>query len=177
MFRKYLSRAAAALLCASAGSGAFAAAQNNPPRPAPNAPAGDSRADFRDSRLEGRLAYLKSELGITAAQSQAWDVYANAVRDDVRDRFQRRESPPPAARGPASVVDELAEPQQRLAAESARLDRVVAALKPLYAALSDDQHRMADRLLAPDNGPRMAAGMRMPRRFAGDRRFDRRFYR
>ena len=174
MLRTYLSLALTVLLSASAGTAALAAAvQNAPPaRPASNAP-----NDFRDARLEGRLAYLKTELRITAAQTQAWDAYAATIRNDARDRVGPRENPPPAPRARPSVVDELTDRQQRLAAESARLDRIVAALKPLYAALSDDQRRMADRLLAPRDSPPVRAGMRLPPRFAGDMRFDRGFYR
>ena len=33
-----------------------------------------------DALIDGRLAYLKGELQITEAQSNAWDAYADAVR-------------------------------------------------------------------------------------------------
>ena len=33
--------------------------------------------------VDGRLAYLKGELNITDAQSEAWTGYANAVKDRV----------------------------------------------------------------------------------------------
>jgi hypothetical protein len=34
--------------------------------------------------MEGRLAYIKADLGITADQEQVWNAYADAVRAPTR---------------------------------------------------------------------------------------------
>jgi hypothetical protein len=53
--------------------------------------------------------------------------------------------------------------QKRLAASSARLDETLTAAKPLYAALSPEQQKIADELLA-------SRGHRGPGRHGGHRR-------
>jgi hypothetical protein len=52
--------------------------------------------------------------------------------------------------------------QTRLAASSTRLNETLAAAKPLYAALSPEQQKVADELLAPrgHRGPGHRGGHR-----------------
>jgi hypothetical protein len=93
--------------------------------------------------VEGQLAFYKTELHITDAQAGPWDVFADALRAA-------------AARSPAAGAGMMTAPvpapeqmEQRIAMMSSRLDSmrpVVAALKGLYAVLSDEQKKMADEV-------------------------------
>lgn len=147
----------------------------NPNRaaPAPNDrgdPRGyDRRANRFEDRLERRLDFLHSELRITPQQEQLWSSFADAVRSEAqtgRDRFfdrrddlrDRRNAPPPG------IVERLERRQQGLEEQSAYYDRLLSALRPLYAALNDDQRRAADENLFAPPG-RFDRGRRGLRRY------------
>ncbi len=103
-------------------------------------------------RVEGRVAFLRAELQVTAVQSKAWDVYAGALRNNAHLL---------EGAGMARVADASAPPllaqldsQERILI--ARLDGIrsmKAALTALYEVLTLDQRNMADELLATHMGP------------------------
>jgi hypothetical protein len=117
------------------------------------------RFNRRGDRLDRRLDFLHRSLRINASQEQLWNDFANVVRTDAdatRDRFDGRRDrfrgPREGRRGDrrddqTSVVERLEQRQQRLADRSARTERLLAALRPLYGALDADQKAAADRLL------------------------------
>lgn len=103
--------------------------------------------------MEGRLAYIKADLGITEAQTAAWNAYADAIRagrtkmEGVRpDIMKARES-----------GDVLQRVDARIKGLETALDNLKA-LKPtieaLYATLTDAQKAKADELL-PGRGRMM----------------------
>ena len=96
--------------------------------------------------VQGRLAYVKAELGITDAQTAAWDGYASAVNARVTsmqgmhaDMMQAMQTGSAMARMDAHIK----------AMES--MVESLKALKPsteaLYAVLTDEQKQKADQLL------------------------------
>jgi hypothetical protein len=122
-------------------------------------------------RVEARLAFARTQLKITDAQQPQWDNFANVLRKHARamdERFQQRRAQWEAARaqnqgqsGDAArlhsaqpprptitAIERLERSQQRLAERTARLNEVVTAAKPLYAALSPEQKQVADGMLA-----------------------------
>jgi hypothetical protein len=104
-------------------------------------------------RIEARLAYLKTALKITDAQQAQWDAFADTLRKQARDadqRMQARRSQMAEKRKgtPPTAIERMEFRQARLAAASARLNETLAAAKPLYAALSPEQQKIADELLA-----------------------------
>jgi hypothetical protein len=108
-------------------------------------------------RVEARLAYLKTALKITDAQSAQWESFAAVLRKqagDMEQRMQARRAQAPqqgaerAQRRNVSAIDRLERTQQRMAARSARLNEVITAAKPLYAALSPEQQQIADTMLS-----------------------------
>jgi len=108
-------------------------------------------------RAEARLAYIKTALKITASQEAQWESFANVLRKhagetDKRMQQRRAQAPqqgaPRAERRNVSAIDRLERTQQRMAVRSARLNEVIAAAKPLYAALSPEQQQVADSMLA-----------------------------
>ena len=107
-------------------------------------------------RVEARLAYLKTALKITGDQEAAWNAYADVRRKQARDASQRMEAfrskMAEAQKGPRAqptAIERLERRQAMLSAASTRLNETLTATKPLYAALSADQRKVADELLAP----------------------------
>ena len=150
-----------------------------PPPSDPADPRGfDRRANRFEDRLERRLTFLHSELRITPAQEQAWAAFADAVRSEAqvgRDQFfDRREAfrrGPDGRDAPPSIVERLERRQQGLEDRSAYYDRLLNALRPLYAALNDDQKQAADENLF--NPGRDNRGPRGWRRYGFDRDYGR----
>ncbi|WP_072397255.1 Spy/CpxP family protein refolding chaperone [Hyphomicrobium sp. CS1GBMeth3] len=99
-----------------------------------------------ETRVKGRIAFLKAELAITDEQKEKWDAYAAAVQKNLESVQSMRHSKMKMmeARSPVQRLD------QHIAAMEARtaaLKEVKPALTDLYAALSDDQKKTADELL------------------------------
>ena len=116
---------------------------------------GDRAFRMPSERVEARLAYLKTALKITAGQEAQWNAFAEVQRKHAREADQRiterrAQMQERHAKGtPPSAVERLEFRQKMLAAQSQRLNELLAAGKPLYAALSPEQQKIADTLLAP----------------------------
>jgi hypothetical protein len=138
------------LLAQATPSGATSAERAGPQRAA--------RRAFRlpSERVEARLAYVRTALKITDAQQAQWESFANVLRKHARDmdqRIQQRMAQRQQAgaqrteRPRFSAIERLERQQQRLTQRSARLNEVIAAAKPLYAAFSPEQKQLADQML------------------------------
>jgi len=95
---------------------------------------------------EGRIAFLKAELGITDAQTAAWEVYAGALKKNLQAIQAMRQT--------MMKVAEAKTPTERLEAHIAAMDGRLASLKEvkpslaaLYAALGAEQKKKADQIL------------------------------
>lgn len=111
---------------------------------------GSSMMWHGSKHVEGRIAFLQAELQITDAQMPQWNrlaevIRANAARTaELRDRARAMRD-----------EDEKADPVQRLelsqqfaAARAEALNDFVAAFKPLYNVLSDEQKEAAADLFS-----------------------------
>ena len=102
-------------------------------------------------RIEARLAYLKTALKITAAQTPQWESFASVLRANARNmdkRIQDRRAQGAQPRTSVSAIDRLERMQSRMQQRSARLGEIITAAKPLYATFSPEQKQVADELLA-----------------------------
>ena len=99
------------------------------------------------SHLEGRLAYSKAELKITEAQESLWKAYAAAARDNAKTMVGHCTAIM-SQRGTSTVSlpERLEEHEQLLGSQLDAIRAMNKALKPLYAALGDDQKKTADQL-------------------------------
>ncbi|MGQ0676708.1 MAG: Spy/CpxP family protein refolding chaperone [Rhodospirillales bacterium] len=122
-------------------------------------------------RIDGRLAFLKAELKITSAQEPLWAAFEKTMRDNAgemktrvetmqaarKKAFEERKKAadeakaagkePPAIVRPGAV--ERMERMQELAkVRMERQAKLLTAFKPLYAALGDEQKKIADELFA-----------------------------
>ena len=105
--------------------------------------------------VEGRIAFLKTELKITDAQSQQWSGFADVLRanakammtmhDQMHDQMMHDGA---TASAPEQAEHEIKMLSSRLEA----LKATAAAETALYAVLSDEQKKTADELLASPMG-------------------------
>lgn len=98
------------------------------------------------ANVEGRLAYLKAELGITEAQTKAWDGYASAAKSRMSVMFGMHDTTMQAMQSGTATA--------RLEAHVKHMEAVTEALKALkpatdalYAVLTTEQKAKADVLL------------------------------
>jgi len=96
--------------------------------------------------VEGRLAFLKTELKITDAQLPLWNAVADAIRANAKDMGAMAEGMMGSAQA-ATLPDKLAAREKMLATRLEALRKLKAAVDPLYAALSDEQKKTADELI------------------------------
>lgn len=99
------------------------------------------------AHLEGRVAFLRAELGITEAQAPQWEAFAQALRDSAAKLQQAQAAAPPSAAEPLAIL-QRAELQERwLSARLEGLKATKAAFASLQAVLSEDQKKTAEALL------------------------------
>lgn len=94
--------------------------------------------------VEGRIAFLHTELKVTSAQEPLWGTVAEALREGARASGAMMQ---PAA---GQTLPSVLESRER--ALSARLEavrRLRAAVEPFYAALDETQKATADKLMEP----------------------------
>lgn len=103
--------------------------------------------------VEGRLAFLKTELKITSDQESLWNDYAAAVRDNAKTIGERCAGMMGASGDKAPSLPERLDAQEDfMTARLEGLRAVGKALKPLYAALSDEQKQLADQFIKSSTG-------------------------
>ena len=96
--------------------------------------------------VEGRIAFLRTELKITDGQSPQWNVFAEALRANARRMTEMHEMM--MGQGVSQSAPERLDHMEKMMAgmlEAVRSTK--AALTPLYAVLSDEQKKTADTLL------------------------------
>jgi periplasmic protein CpxP/Spy len=103
-------------------------------------------------RVEARLAYEKTALKITDAQQSQWDAYANFARKNAQDMEQRFRSMRSGEQEHSkhqrpNAIERLERAQSFLVDAAARISQRLAVEKPLYAALSPGQQKVADVVL------------------------------
>jgi hypothetical protein len=100
----------------------------------------------RGERIEGRLAFLRAELGIAPDQEEAWERFADAMRENARTmRGMRRRlmSGGMPESLPARLDLRITMMESRLAA----MRRMREALGPLHDALGPEQRETARELM------------------------------
>jgi hypothetical protein len=110
-------------------------------------------ARLPSERIEARLTELKTALKITDAQQPQWNAFADTLRKHARAgdermkaRMAQREKG--VKRAPVTAIQRLERRQAFLASASTRTEEILATAKPLYAALSAEQQKIADDLIA-----------------------------
>jgi hypothetical protein len=109
------------------------------------------------SHIEGRLAYIKTELRITDAQAPQWDAFAAAYRTNAQQFAQQCAAMMGQGGGhmgmtAGTLPERLDRMEQHMTLHLEALRAMKVAVQPLYAALSDEQRRVADQII---HGPMM----------------------
>ncbi len=107
-----------------------------------------TQAQERPSRIEGRIAFLRTELKITDAQASLWDNVAAVLRENDRARRDAFAGMRAARDQKPTVLERLERREKMAERQAASAAKLRAALEPLYAAMSDEQKKTADELLA-----------------------------
>ena len=104
--------------------------------------------------IEGRLAFLKTELKITDAQLPLWNAFAQAMRDDA-GMMQAMPHPIIGMNKAATLPNKLATRETMLEAQLEAVRKLKAAADPLYMALDTDQKKTADEIMLGPMGVTM----------------------
>ena len=96
--------------------------------------------------VEGRLAFLKTELKITDAQLPLWNAVADAMRANAKNMGDMAGGMMGGSQA-GMLPEKLAMREKMMTAHLEALRKLKAAVDPLYAALSDEQKKTADELL------------------------------
>lgn len=94
--------------------------------------------------VDDNLAALKEQLGITAKQDAAWQVFAKNAKQQSDNR-QAWLAKMQQARGAGSAPEFLAQRTEILKQREAEAEANAKALKDLYAALTPEQKTIADQ--------------------------------
>jgi hypothetical protein len=101
--------------------------------------------------VDGRLAYLKAELNITDAQSEAWNGYANAGKGRV-DVMQGMRQAMMDAMQKGNAMGRMDARIKSMEAMVESMKTMKPATEKLYAVLTDEQKKVADQLIGMDCG-------------------------
>ena len=104
--------------------------------------------------VEGRIAFLRTELKITDAQQTLWNALADVMRGNTASMGGMANGM--AMMGAtATLPDRLAAREKMMTARLEQMRKLKVAIEPLYAAFDDAQKKTADELMS---GP-MGMGM------------------
>lgn len=114
--------------------------------------------------VEGHIAFLGAELGITARQQQAWEAFAQALRASAERANARHESMmserQQSGAAESSPVQRLETMAQQLRARLESVQSMRGALADLYPQLSDRQKRTLQQLTLPSMAMAMGGASR-----------------
>ena len=111
-------------------------------------PGGMETTGSSAARLEGRIAFLRTELRITGAQTPTWDGFATALRSG-REHLDAART---ALQDSGTNIDPLARLESYESHLRARTEAIHAtrmAFSTLFAQLDDAQKRMATTTMLP----------------------------
>jgi hypothetical protein len=102
--------------------------------------------------VEGRIAFLKTELKITDAQTPQWNAFADALRANAQRIREMRTTMMQGGmigQGDASpsAPDRLDRMEMMMTNMLEVIKTTKSALGPLYGTLSDEQKKVADQLI------------------------------
>jgi Spy/CpxP family protein refolding chaperone len=102
------------------------------------------------AQVEGRLAYLKTDLKITTAQESAWNGYAAKARQQAEGMQALRDK---MHGGTGTAPELMAQRAEAMKQRAAGMEAMATALKDLYAVLTPEQKAVADKQFTMHHGP------------------------
>ena len=107
--------------------------------------------------IEGRLAYIKTELKIAGAQTLQWNAFADAVRANAKAMSEIRGAMMSRQGAPATLPERLALEDKAATAHLEALKKIEDAAGKLYMVLTEEQKKLADSIIVGPMG--MPMGM------------------
>jgi hypothetical protein len=99
--------------------------------------------------IEAHLAFMKTALKVTDAQTPAWNAVADVLREQAKlhdAEIEARRKARDEAASPPDLLTILQDRQRMAVQESDDLSKLLIALKPFYVLLSAEQKETADHL-------------------------------
>jgi hypothetical protein len=119
-------------------------------------------SDARLDRIEGRLAFLKTELKITDAQSAAWDGLATTIRTTAEAHNALMQSMMEQMHEgnylEMPLPERLGLHESHMEGRLQQIKALRASVATLYAVLDDEQKKAADEIVLPTMGMGMMGG-------------------
>ena len=119
-------------------------------------PMGGYDSDEALDRIDGRLAFLKTELKITDEQTPSWDELAGVIRSTAESHNSLMQGMIEEFQDGGflkkPLPERLAYQQTHLEARLEEVKAVRSATEKLYAKLSDEQKQTADEIVLPMMG-------------------------
>lgn len=112
----------------------------------------DRGPDGMLDRIEGRLAFIKTELRITDAQASAWNQLADTIRAAAKNHNERMKAAFSREEKAKSLPERLEAQEQFVSARLDEIKQIKGSLTNLYAVLSDAQKKEADDIVLPMAG-------------------------
>ena len=130
-------------------SGAYAQAPSAGAPPSPNAstPAMMKSDAKRDVKVERHIKDLHAKLKITPAEESQWDAVVKTMRDsafELDKAIDKRE----AIISNATAIDNLNAYGDIAQVHADAVKKLAEVFSPLYASMSDDQKKVADKVFA-----------------------------
>ena len=104
------------------------------------------------NRMEGRLAFIRTELKITEAQTPAWNQLAEAIRTAAKNQNERMKAILSRQERAKTLPERLDAHEQLLSARLDETRQIKGSLNALYAVLSQEQKEEADDIVLPMAG-------------------------
>jgi hypothetical protein len=112
----------------------------------------DRGPDGMLDRVEGRLAFIKTELKITEAQASTWNQLADAIRTAVKNQNERMKAAFSREEKAKTLPERLDVQEQFISVRLDEIKQIKGSLANLYAVLSDTQKKEADDIVLPMAG-------------------------
>ena len=108
---------------------------------------GGMMADMPMRHVEGRLAFLRTELKITDAQATQWNAFAEAVRGVAKNSQGMMQPMMGGMTQQSSAPEAMARTEAALVTRLGAIRAVKAAFDPLYGVLAPEQKKVADEII------------------------------
>jgi hypothetical protein len=100
-------------------------------------------------RIEGRLAFLRTELKITDAQMPQWNKLTEAIRASAKNMNERMRARMSGQEQVVTLPERLERREQLMTARLEEIKQVKGALSELYGSLTEEQKKEANALVLP----------------------------
>lgn len=118
--------------------------------------------DYMLDRIDGRLAFLETELKITEDQAPAWKELSEVIRATAETHNDAMEAMMESFHDDdfwqMPLPERLAFQQTHMEARLEEIKAVSAAVETFYAVLNDGQKKVADQIVLPTMGMGMMMG-------------------